>query len=275
MRDDSDSTKRTRYPCLDTARWMTACVVYLSLVVVLVLVIISVAARPENMIRLSVLHGHVKADALWSKREKLIDGGRTAVGSSRSCDRGSDGDVGLGGGGRSEEPCSYQFIVVYSAEKNVTLRFRLTADNPSGGADINCTDMTIRFLDMPDAPLFTRMVEIAVFHLPEQILVKRRSSNMLRKWLTVNDTGALHYIARTYGGRSSFEAMVQMTTTISSTKQARKRKVVVHYCWPVTIGVDFPSTFSEDITCKPRQDIDYPIDYELPAPAPAPIEASG
>lgn len=136
----------------------------------------------------------------------------------------------------------------------------------------------LRVLDMPDpdAPLdLPAMREIDEFRLPRGFTVKRKSSHTLRRWHTVRGTGVLAYIATAYGGRRSFSVMLQVNATIGSASSAvANYRNVSLLCWPVTVGMDDPSSSAMAVNCKPSEEVNYgAVGGAHLAPAPAPMLA--
>ncbi|KAL6606317.1 hypothetical protein ACP70R_041970 [Stipagrostis hirtigluma subsp. patula] len=290
------SRKRTRFPFLATVRHTVAILVIL-FTVVMVTMVITAAVRPAH-IRLSVLQGRVRATSLWSRRPYNLTITAPYTGRGRPYSGRGVGVVSIHSGGIRPLPeltrgrpcprCSGPYYSrsnlprLYDAQKLIRLRVTLSAYNPSGRADIDCKGVTLRVFDMPDLDDGRRFdylaatagrVEIGEFHLPD-FAVKRQAAHTLRRWLPVNDTAALQYIASRYGGMSSFTAMLQVTATISYASNVPIPSEHVNmFCWPVTVVggvVDYGSRLAPAVTCKSNSDL-----LGALAPAPAPAVAAG
>ena len=198
--DVGGDEKRTRFPCLATVRYMVAAVVAVLTVVVAVKVI-TVDLRPED-IELSILQGHIEASTLWRQRETEISPPRlqqeqVSRRRHRPCDDGDyeiqprlgasedHGKINADAAGSSDICAENRLpstIVTYEAAAAVDLGVTLSAYNPSGRVDINCTGITLRVVDMPDlARNTTGTMEIVRFPLPRGFLVKRQSSHTVRR----------------------------------------------------------------------------------------------
>lgn len=291
--------KSTRFPCLATVRYMVAAVVAVLTIVVAVKMII-VDLRPED-IQLSILQGHIEASALWSRNEtdeidvnygneEVVVGSRRRT--SPTCESNVIGvNVGLGigqqqlstrsgtvivGEGEDEgedEPRCAAPIVTYSASSSVKLRVTLSAYNPSGRVDVNCTNTTLRVLDMPsESDNITGMMEIAKLALPQKgFLVRRKSSHTVMKRILVHNHNVLSYIATMYAGKTSFKAMVQVNTMVTTVNWKNTQKNVSNTCWPVTVGLDEPSMAADAVDCSSRSsDVFGSVSSWKLAPAPAP-----
>ena len=283
--------KRTRFPCLATVRYMVAAVVAVLTVVVAVKVI-TVDLRPED-IEHSILQGHIEASTLWRQRETEISPPRlqqeqVSRRRHRPCDDGDyeiqqrlgasedHGKINADAAGSSDICAENRLpstIVTYEAAAAVDLGVTLSAYNPSGRVDINCTGITLRVVDMPDlARNTTGTMEIVRFPLPRGFLVKRQSSHTVRRWMRVTDARVLSYLASTYAGRTSFAATVQVNATIASVTVVKRTgsKNVSHWCSVVTVGLDEPSTTADAVHCRAREEPPYLFGSVLQAPAPAP-----
>jgi hypothetical protein len=134
----------------------------------------------------------------------------------------------------------------------------------------------VTIFDMPNAPSFLGMVQIANLIEPKPREVCPFYRGVLDRWITINSTTTLDYIAKTYGGRSEFTAMLQVNTTTAIKDDTTMTGVETtyhsdtHYCWPVTIGHSRSIT-AEKITCKHSRGIDYTAgsgDLWVPPPPP-------
>ncbi|KAL6606525.1 hypothetical protein ACP70R_042178 [Stipagrostis hirtigluma subsp. patula] len=261
MASDDDG-KLTGFPLfLTTVRYVVAGVVAVLAAVVVVMVIV-VALRPEK-VRLSILRGYVEATDLWQVsrveiRRQIADDTTAAAATTTTVIYSSSsgfGDFSVGSTSTGDEP------VTYRPAERVNFLLSLSAANPSGRADIDCDNITVSLLDVPGAPYnLTVTAAIAAFPLEERFRVERESSHTVRKWLTLNDTGALSRIAETYGGRISFQAMLQVNATVTTTALVKTSpKAVVYYCWPVTVRTFVPSAATDDVTCKTSDEMGYSI----------------
>lgn len=123
----------------------------------------------------------------------------------------------------------------------VDLRVSLSANNPSGRANIYGGNITIKILDMPFGDL-TGLVEMVNFTAGPYGL-KRESTHSLRQWVAIRDQAVLSYIAARHKDVTSFKAALQVSTAISSAMIVGRRtrsRVVTHYCWPVTVSLHAP-----------------------------------
>ncbi|KAJ1275162.1 hypothetical protein BS78_05G114900 [Paspalum vaginatum] len=258
--DEADARKGLR--CLTIARWMAAAMVAVPAVMV-VLMVLTAGLRPES-ISVSVTHGHIQsAQLLWTKSEFILPHYRHGWNQSLpiySAASSLDFWVSLG-------------VVVFDADHH----------NPSGGAtNMSCNVTTVCIFDMPNAPSFLDMVEIANISVGKEICNGTHHRAMDR-WIHVSDQDTLGYIAKTYGGVDEFTAMLRLQVAINKTVPAAdaagaRWNVTSHdyYCWPVTIGHSRSTTSDEAITCKPGHHIDYTAGARnLTPPAPPPPSASG
>uniref|UniRef100_A0A0A9C5M9 Late embryogenesis abundant protein LEA-2 subgroup domain-containing protein n=1 Tax=Arundo donax TaxID=35708 RepID=A0A0A9C5M9_ARUDO len=225
--------------------------------------VITVGLRPEN-IYLWILHGHVEAHLVW------LEGIKPMSNSKHPAGRVSFGDILQPI--RGVEPVEREVIMKY-----VDLRVSLSANNPSGRVDIYGNKIAVRVLDMPYNN-FTGMVEILTFDLTVDLFtLRRQNTHTLMKWASVNNTNVLSYIATKYGREWRFTAMVQVNATISSHTVFRKtrQRVVTHYCWPVTVGLEMPSLHAKAVGCRWGEDMaDSPVYFtQPPASAPGPSPA--
>ncbi|KAG2609013.1 uncharacterized protein LOC120702419 [Panicum virgatum] len=280
---DGGDEKRTRFPCLDRVRYMVTAVVVVLTVAVAVMVITVIVHRPED-IELSILHGHIEASTLWRQSEIPFSWApryqfrRRRRHHHRPCDeiKPVDNDDAAGSSdiscaGESGLPST---IVTYEAAASVEFAVTLSAYNPSGRADINCTGITLRVVDMSDlARNTTGAMEVVRFPLPRGFLVRRRSSHAVRRWVRVTDARVLAYLASTYAGRTSFPATVQVNVSVALVTTVVKRttnpKNVNHWCSVVTVGLDEPSTTADAVRCWAGEEPPYLFGSVLSAPPPA------
>lgn len=303
--DEYDGHKRTRFPCLATARYVVAAVVSVLTVAVVVMVII-VALRPEKVI-FSIPHQYIVADRLWWDDD--VPAGMTASSEHHAPTAGRVGGratsaVHTNAGTATSTKTAGQVIIndldldpdtsipfgttgttTYSPVKNVNFLVSFTADNPSGRADVSGENLTIRVLDMPNYygfPSFsfqtTTLTEIVKYEL-DDFSVNRQTSHTLSKWIPVNNTDVLYYLAGMYGGWTSFTAMVHLTATSGARASMNGGdEPQIYYCWPVIVGRS--SGYDRSTSCRPEKEMDSNVSYSWPppapvlAPAPAPTAAA-
>lgn len=257
-----DGRKLRGFPLfLTTVRYVVAAVVAV-LAVIVVAMVIRVALRTED-VQISILRGYVEASDLWqvssanSSAETDVYSAKVSVGSTETDVYSAGyGDISVSVGSRAQ--------VTYVAVASVGLVVSLSALNPSGRADINCDNVNVSILDVPGAPYdFTSTKVITTFPL-ERFRVDRETAHTVREQWNMTEAKALSYIAKKYGGRISFEAMLEVKATVVSTTTAlvplkTPRKAVTYYCWPVTIRTYVPSAATDDVTCKTIEEMGYPI----------------
>ncbi|XBJ14121.1 hypothetical protein VPH35_006209 [Triticum aestivum] len=233
--------KRTKFQCIIIARFTVATVVAV-LAFASIVVVLTAGLRRQD-ISLSFTHGHIQAaQVLWVKNETSLEHYRVK------------------GKGKKDEILTSYLPAVY-----VDLWVSMYAHNPSSRAKTTCNITTVLVFDMPNAPSFTGLIQIALIDINHELNLTRRQS--LDMWIPMTDRQTLSYIARTYGGMSEFTAMLQVNMTISSGVATPTNST--QYCWPVTIGHS-RSTTAEEVTCKPSHHIDYAADSMVLAPPPPP-----
>ncbi|KAL6606519.1 hypothetical protein ACP70R_042172 [Stipagrostis hirtigluma subsp. patula] len=266
--DDSDD-ERTKIPYLAMVRYTVVTVVS-ALAVVVVVMVTTVALRPEN-IRLSVLHRHVQANALWQQNVTIM----ASLGSGHRINSAAYTMDGHAGGVEVEESpaaASAETTVIgteYKPAKEVELQFILRAYNPSGRVEIDCDNITVRVIDMPNWPdSFRGMVEIGKSDLLrlEPFTLTQQNSRTLMRPAIFNDTEVLSYLAATYGGRSSFTAMLEVNASISSSvfklnNGSPPGRVVTHYCWPVTVATYNPRPYAKEASCTLLEEMNFAVDF--------------
>lgn len=285
--DEYGGHKRTRFPCLATARYVVAAVVSVLTVAVVVMVII-VALRPEKVI-FSIPHQYIVADRLWWGVPGMTASSEHAPIPSRVGGRATStktaGQVIINDDPDTSVPFGTTETTTYSPVKNVNFLVSFTAYNPSGRADVSGENVTIRVLDMPNygSPSFsfqtTTLTEIVTYELQDDFSVNRQTSHTLRKWILVNNASVLSYLADMYGGWTSFTAMVQVNATIvTSGASMNGGEPQIYYCWPVIVGRS--SGYDRSTSCRPEKEMDSNVSYSWPppapvlAPAPAPTAAA-
>ncbi|XBJ22114.1 hypothetical protein VPH35_000549 [Triticum aestivum] len=227
--------KRTKFQCLIIARFTVAIVVAV-LAFASIVVVLTAGLRRED-ISLSFTHGHIQAaQVLWLKNETYLTHYR----------------------GKMDE-----IFTIYEPAVRVDLWVSMDAHIPTRRANTTCNITTVLVFDMPNAPTFTGLTQIALIKINKAL---RKQS--LDRWIPMTDKNTLSYIARTYGGMSEFTAMLQVNMTISS-GVGRTPTNSTQYCWPVTIGHS-RSTTVKKVTCKPSHHIDYAADSVALAPPPPP-----
>jgi hypothetical protein len=284
--DEYGGHKRTRFPCLATARYVAAAVVSVLTVAVVVMVII-VALRPEKVI--FSIPQYIVADRLWwddvpgvtaSSEHAPIPsrvGGRatSAVNTNAGTVTSTKTAVPVI---INDPDTSFPFgttetTTTYSPVKNVSFLVSFTAYNPSGRADVSGKNVTIRVLDMPyyGSPNFSfqtiALTEIITYELEDHFSVNRQTTHTLRKWILVDNATVLSYLAGKYGGWPSFTAMVHVTVT--SGMQGNSSQI--YYCWPVI--VDWSRGYDRSTSCRPEKEMDSNVSYSGPPPAPVPAPA--
>ncbi|KAL6861423.1 hypothetical protein ACP4OV_017123 [Aristida adscensionis] len=229
---DEEERMGLGFKFLAAARYTAAAVVTV-LAVVVVGQVIAVALRPGS-IQLSVLQGYVEATTdLWMEHE--VKAGN---------DAGGDGTVM-----KAPVQSAGSYVYTYTAADSVGLVVILTTDNPSGRVDINCTDLAITLFDMPDG--YDSLVLLQSYHWNDSFLVEGESSHTMRLPMVLSNNTALTYIANTYGGISSFQALLEVNVIAKSMFKLGKPAATTtrYYCWPVTVTSDVPS-HSEDVPCN-------------------------
>lgn len=237
MTTGNDDNKRTSFPCLVVVRYMV-CGVVSVLAVFFIAMVIAVNLRGPDNFHFSIVQGHVEASALWSKKP-IIPHPQQGQGSCR------------GRGGEEDSSCPY----MYEAVPYTILWVTLSAHNPSGRFSIHCYNISYRILDMPDGPnSFKGMVQIVSRSISD-FQVSPQSTHRQRRSVRVDDASVLSYMARTYAGKTSFPAMVQVHATITFVRDTilkSSHRSVSQWCWPVTVGLDEPGNPTDEIDCKPR-----------------------
>lgn len=228
--EEGDGPRTPRY--LAVARYMVAAVVAVLTGVVILMVIIVAARRPEK-ISLSVLQGYVPASSLWNS----VGGG----------DR--EGIIPIGPTVRRSyiTPVDHVYLGIF-----------LRVDNPGGRADISCRSVTVRVLDMPNGGTnYTGTTEVVGNRTlrEEPFDVKRKTSHTLKKWVYVDNSTVTAHIARTWGGRTSFPAMVKVDMVITDVGEHHPRHVG-YSCGPVTVSVNVPSDNDQPVQCTSSEDGD-------------------
>ncbi|TKW00889.1 hypothetical protein SEVIR_8G142100v4 [Setaria viridis] len=231
---------RSIFRCLILARIVAASVVALAFAATVVVVVLTAGLGPDN-VRLSVTHGHIQsAGLLWSKQDFSIQHLRIY---------------------RNET------ITIYTPAKELIVWVSMDVHDPTHRAANVCVD-AVHVLDMPNAPSFDGMVDIATVHntvatgnaQPCAPWRHNGSATMqLDRWVTVDDPLMLCYISQKYGGINDFTVMLKVNMSILYPKGDRDtpaNHTDTHYCWPVTIG-NTRSTRSEAVTCKPSHNFDY------------------
>lgn len=268
--DEYGGHKRTRFPCLATARYVVAAVVSVLTVVVVVMVII-VALRPEKVI-FSITYQPIEARPLWWDVLVQPITGRPVAGRATSA---VNPNAGTATSTTTVPVTNPSFgsteTTTYFAVKNVSFLVSLTADNPSGRADVSGENVTIRLLDMPDygssSFSFQRLTEIVTYEMQDHFSLNRQTSHTLWKWILVNNATVLSYLADRYGGRTSFPAMVQVNATM-------KGKPQIYYCWPVIVGRSSGyDSVDRSTSCRLEKEMDSNVSYSGPPPAPVPAPA--
>lgn len=242
---------RSRIRCLALARIFAASMVALAFAATIVAVVFTAGLAPDS-VRLSVTHGHIQsAELLWKRYDWKIFSLRTK---------------------------RIETQVIYAPDKQLTLRVSLDAHDPTRRAAKVCVD-AVRVFDMPNAPSFDGMVEIAAINntvatgkddQPCKPWRHNRSDTMeLDRWITIatNDSNPLMlcYISQKYGGVSDFTAMLKVEMKILYPHEGDTYKPDTHYCWPVTIG-NSRSTSSQPVTCKLSNAINYTSDASVLSP---------
>lgn len=266
-----DGRKLRGFPLfLTTVRYVVAAVVTV-LAVIVVVMVITVALRPQD-VQISILRGYVEASDLWqvssakTARTAAVSraAGLTASSETDVYSSSSETEVYSSGYGDISVSVGSRAQVKYDAVASVRLVVSLSALNPSGRADIACDNVSVSILDVPGAPYdFTSTKVITTFPL-ERFLVDRETAHTVRELWNMTDAKALSYIAKEYGGRISFEAMLEVKATVVSTTTTlvplkTPPKAVTYYCWPVTIRTYVPSAATDDVTCKTIEEMVYPI----------------
>jgi hypothetical protein len=251
--------------CLTIARWIVATVVAAVAATVLLLVL-TVGLRSET-VSVSVNHGHFQvATSLWSTQEfNLIhypDDRQTRA---------------------ALPPDRYRTdtLAVYRRANHVDIWVSMDFQTPGcngiprrSGFVVSSNVTTVSVFDMPNAPSFLGMVRIGTVNVHREVC--HFYHGVLDRWIRVNNKDTLDYIAKTYGGRSEFTAMLQVNTTTAIKDDTTMTGVETtyhsdtHYCWPVTIGHSRSIT-AEKITCKHSRGIDYTAgsgDLWVPPPPP-------
>ncbi|KAF6993148.1 hypothetical protein CFC21_010079 [Triticum aestivum] len=225
--------KRTKFQCLIIARFTVATVVAV-LAFASIVVVLTAGLRRED-ISLSFTHGHIQAaQVLWLKNETNLTHYP----------------------GKMDE-----IFTIYEPAVRVDLWVSMDAHKPACRANTTCKITTVLVFDMPNAPSFTGLTQIALININ-----KKLQKQSLDRWIAMTDRQTLSYIARTYGGMSQFTAMLQVNMTISSGVGTPTNST--QYCWPVTIGHS-RSTTAKKVTCKPSHHIDYAADSVALAPPPS------
>ncbi|CAD6264322.1 unnamed protein product [Miscanthus lutarioriparius] len=252
--------------CLTVTRWIVATVVA-ALAVTVLLLVLTVGLRKESMI-VSVHHGHFQvAKDLWSiddsfnlehypNRQKMPPVSAPAPMFDRK-----------------------YTLAGYKAANQVDIWVSMDFKTPGCNGVPNrrrgkvvVTAVTI--FDMPNAPSFLGMVQIATLieSNPREVCPFYRG--VVDRWITITNNNTLDYIAKTYGGRSEFTAMLQVDTTTTTDDITAKPKHDTHYCWPVTIGHSSRSTTAEPLTCKHSRGINYTAGAAVLGPPPPPPPSS-
>jgi hypothetical protein len=154
------------------------------------------------------------------------------------------------------------------------MNFKTPGCNPNPnrrGSKVVSIVTAVTIFDMPNAPSFLGMVQIANLIEPKPREVCPFYRGVLDRWITINSTTTLDYIAKTYGGRSEFTAMLQVNTTTTNTDDfTAKPKNDTHYCWPVTIGHSSRSNTAEPLACRHSRGINYAAGAAVLGPPPPP-----
>lgn len=241
---------RSRFRCQTIARIFAASVVALAFAAAMV-VVLPAGLSPDNARRLSVTHGHIQsAGLLWSSK-----------------------DFEMGHVWRQHN----ETTVYYTPAEELTMWVSMDVHDPTHRAALVCV-ADLHVLDMPHAPFFDGMVDIATVdntvatgNARKPCAPWRRSESASRmqldRWVTVNDPLMLCYISQKYGGFNDFTVMVRVDMTIFYLDEgvdSRPANYTTYYCWPVTIG-NTRRIRSEAVTCKPSQDIiDFFASHTLP-----------
>ncbi|XP_048543553.1 uncharacterized protein LOC125522547 [Triticum urartu] len=133
----------------------------------------------------------------------------------------------------------------------VMLNFVLRANNPSGRASVEYTNITVRLTDVTSASS-PSPTKIAEFDLPESIPVLQRTAHeaMVRVGMTPGEDVPMRYVRALFEGRSvdGVEMMLRGVfhshVAMASGDYVTTSDLATYYCWPVTIAVGGPSSSS-------------------------------
>ncbi|KAL6653247.1 hypothetical protein ACP70R_012172 [Stipagrostis hirtigluma subsp. patula] len=240
---------RIRLRCLTLARIAAASVVALAFAATMVVVVLTAGLRSNN-VRLSVTQGHIlSAGPLWSAQgihnEHLW----------RPLD---------------------ETIAIYAPAKELTVWISMDAHDPNGRAANICVS-SVHIIDMPHAPSFDGMVDIA--NISNMVATgsadkpcapwhPRHNGSpfmQLDRWVPVDNPLMLCYISQKYGGVNDFTVMLKVNMTMLYKEEEGhppENHTDTHYCWPVKIS-NSRFIHSEDVTCKPSNAIDYTSDVPV------------
>ncbi|XP_044961325.1 uncharacterized protein LOC123412443 [Hordeum vulgare subsp. vulgare] len=133
----------------------------------------------------------------------------------------------------------------------VALNFVLRANNPSGRAFVEYTNVTVRLTDVSSASAAAPAM-IAEFPLPQSIPVLQQTAHeaIVRVGMTPGEDVPMRYVQALFEGRSidgvemmlrgDFHSHVEM----ASGDYVTTSDPATYYCWPVTIAVGGSSSSS-------------------------------
>ncbi|KAG2623513.1 hypothetical protein PVAP13_3KG389000 [Panicum virgatum] len=263
--DDDDDEHYTRFPCLAMVRYAMAGAVTLLAIAVIALVIHAVL-RSED-VRLSVNNGFIGADNLWGRTASLGNENQPTSSSinkveeddptispnigSSSADPGDDLPIGVASGQSEHAPtilpnigsssnggglpkecslgCRPAAQVTLKKAKATNLRVILIAKNPGGRTKIDCSNTTVRLLDVQAPHGVIGELELGNFTVQPQTTIT------MQKRLSANAS----YIWDNYPGEVRFSVMVQVNAWVTSFPLGKKTHTVAqsYTCQPVTVGL--------------------------------------
>ena len=123
----------------------------------------------------------------------------------------------------------------------VTFTFVLGANNPSGRASVEYTNITVRLTDALSSPAPT---VIAQFDLTQTISVTQRTRReaMVRVTLEPEKDVPMQYVRAFFEGRGVAGAQMELSGVFASHVVMARGEVTTsivatYYCWPVTVAV--------------------------------------
>ncbi|KAG2634323.1 hypothetical protein PVAP13_2NG198100 [Panicum virgatum] len=230
--DDDD--ERTRFSWLAMARYMVASVVTVFAIVVIVLVISVGVFRTEDAI-VSVVQGHVGTSPLWKRGNDFAQEVGFGVGSKQHAST------------KSPQPCRRRGASPYQGYAD-------DFDGPPCSSINGFAGNPYRSRYRPRTTVTYLPVEYLSVGVILSVANPSGRVDIRCDNIYVNDTNVLFYIARTYGGRSSFTGRVRVTMNISSNTMltSTSPREVTHDCSPLDFSTYDANPGDDSVRCIQR-----------------------
>ncbi|CAM0948348.1 unnamed protein product [Alopecurus aequalis] len=266
--------KHTRFPFLETVRYLVATVVT-ALVVSVVVMVIVVVHRPVEIAFSS--DGYIEAEKWWRNVTSLAltstDNIAASLGSSAYGPAGvvaqspANGPAGVVAQSPANGPAVAHSTVYEPAEK-VDILLALSAVNPSGRSHIMGSIDKIHVIDILNRveicyfePTKFGVNSSVNFDLPPQI------RHRYRRWVTIWENEQLQYLYDNHlHDAGGFSVLLVVDTKYGP--KGGSMKILSYYCSPVTFVNIGMSTEEQDfdVTCKTARDMGYEANFNSTNP---------